>query len=307
MVPVYTFSQGIDDERRREIIFSGGIILFKRSGKLVALTEQVQEIATEIFSPHDPLTAHEKLDRSSYLSLVEDFQRKMTNSPDIKDAFGGILADLGVNNEFTGYSRFAFRIQPPASSYIDRNTATLGPHRDSWYSQDYAQTNWWTPWYPLDVGRSLRIYTKYWHAPMPNTSRGWDLDEFRQARADATKKNGSFEEVKNAYPPVEPKETIDRSAAMDFIMEPGDILNFSLAHLHEGPPNSTGVSRFSTDFRTIHAHDIHSGDLAPNIDSESTGSGLGDFRRLADDQALAEIVHSEDGQIANALQSGPMD
>lgn len=307
MVPVYTFSQGIDDERRREIIFGGGIILFKRFERLVALTERVQGVATEIFSPHDPLTAHEQLDRSSYLSRVEKFQRKMTNSPDIKDEFAGILADLGVNNALTGCSRFAFRIQPPAHSHIDRNTATLGPHRDSWYSQDYAQTNWWTPWYPLDVGRSLRIYTKYWHTPMPNTSHGWDLDEFRQARADVTEKNGSFEEVKNAYPPVQPKETLDGSEAMDFVMEPGDILNFSLAHLHEGPPNSSGISRFSTDFRTIHAHDIHSGSLAPNIDSESTGSGIGDFRRLADDQALAEIVQSENGQTADASRSGLID
>ena len=307
MVLVYTFSQGIDDERRRKIIFGGGIILFKRLEKLVALTERIQGVATEIFSPHDPLTAHEQLDRSSYLSRVENFQRKMTNCPDIKDAFAGILADLGVNNVLTGYSRFAFRIQPPADSHIDRNTATLGPHRDSWYSQDFAQTNWWTPWYPLDVGRSLRIYTKYWHTPMLNTSHGWDLDEFRQARADVIEKNGSFEEVINAYPPVLPKEALDGSDAMAFVMEPGDILNFSLAHLHEGPPNSSGISRFSTDFRTMHAHDIHRGNLAPNIDSESTGSGIGDFRRLADDQALAEIVRSEDGRTADVSRSGSID
>lgn len=170
MVPVYTFSEGIDDERRRKIIFSGGIILFKRLERLVALTERVQAFASEVFSPHDPLTAHERLDRPSYLSLVEQFQRGMTDSGDVKDAFAGILADVGVNNEFTGYSPFTFRIQPPATSHIDRNTAALGPHRDSWYNQDYAQTNWWTPWYPLDVGRTLRIHTKYWHTPIDRKS-----------------------------------------------------------------------------------------------------------------------------------------
>jgi hypothetical protein len=297
MVSVYTFSKGIEDERRREIIYNGGIILFKRLEGLVALTERVQLFAREIFSPHDPLSAHDVLDRAAYLEHVERFQRAMTNSADVKNSFADVLSALGVDNDATGYSRFAFRIQPPATSHIDRNTATLGPHRDSWYSQDYAQTNWWTPWYPLDVGRALRIHIKYWKSPLPNSSQGWNLNEFRQARSEVNARNGSFEELKSAYPPVEPLAPLDSGDAMEFVMEPGDILNFSLAHLHEGPPNITNVARFSTDFRTISAEDVVGRDLAPNIDSQSTGSAIKDFNRLSDDFALTDMVSALGGNV----------
>lgn len=290
MVPIYTFSKAIDDQKRREILFGGGIILFKRSARLIELTDRVRTFASQIFAPHDPLTAHEQLDRASYLERVERFQRNMTNGADIRRGFADVLSELGIDHDLTGTSRFAFRVQPPAASHIDRNTATLGPHRDCWYSQDYGQTNWWTPWYPLEAGRTLKIYTNYWNSPLSNTSKGWDLSEFRTARAQVTARNGSFEELKSAYPPVRPVERIDESGAMEFVMEPGDFLNFSLAQLHEGPPNSSNLARFSTDFRTMHVDDIEGDHLAPNIDSESTGRAIEDFHRLSDDRGLADIV-----------------
>jgi len=291
MVSVYTCSTGMPDEERRQIVYGGGLILFKNVEEVLELVPYIRELAEEAFSPHDPQIAHQSYDRQGYLERVEDFQRTVTNSPVVRDGFLSALSRLGVELDRSGFSRFTMRVQPPANSHIDRNTAALGAHRDSWYSQDFAQTNWWTPWYPLEKGRNLRFYPKYWLDPMPNSSEGWSLDEFRAARVRVTAAGGSFDEILDAYPPVRPERLLRDEEALDVMFEPGDLLNFSLAHLHQGPPNTTRLARFSTDFRTMHAHDVAEGLGAPNVDSKSTGSGIGDFKRLSDEKPLARLVH----------------
>jgi hypothetical protein len=290
MVAIYTFSGRIDDFRRRDIVFGGGIILFKRVPELLRLGEFVRSEARAVFEPWDPVRAHDHLDRDDYLARVEKFQRSMTNSPRVKHEFAGLLAGLGLDLKMTGCSRFTFRVQPPASSFIDRNTASLGVHRDSWYGRDFEQTNWWTPWTPLDQGRNLRIFHRNWTNPLPNSSEGWRLAEFRKARAEVTEQNGSFQKLLAAYPSVKPLEELRESEAIELIIEPGDLLNFSTAHLHQGPANATGLSRFSGDFRTIHADDVIAGRGAPNQDSKSTGSGIMDFKRLEDGRGLTDII-----------------
>lgn len=293
MVSIYTFTEGIEDELRRDIVFDGGIILFKGLSNLVALASYVQSFAEEVFSM-DPLTAHERMDRVTYLACVEQFQREMTGSDKVKRSFAEIFSSLGLDLKETGCSRFTFRVQPPESSHIDRNTAVIGPHRDSWYNANFAQTNWWTAWYPLALGRNLKFHTKYWNKPVSNTSRNWEIEEFRRVRAEITERNGTFEELLSAYPYIEPLDPIDEDEALEFVLEPGDLLNFSLAHLHDGPPNLTRHARFSSDFRTLNALDILSERGAPNIDSHSTGDATGDFQRLPDQRPLAEMISNPD-------------
>lgn len=290
MVAIYTLSGQMDDFRRREIVFGGGLILFKQVPELIQIGDFVRATAREVFAPYDPLCAHEHLDRDSYLASVENFQRSMTNSPRVKEAFAEIFKGLGVDLNVTGCSRVTVRVQPPQSSYLDRNTTALGVHRDSWYSQDYAQTNWWTPWFPMAQGRTLRFFHRNWTNPLPNSSEGWDLGEFRNARAEVSAKNGTFQELTEAYPPVQPVEEKESDDAIDLLLEPGDLLNFSLAHLHQGPANSTEISRFSTDIRTIHADDVICGRGAPNIDSKSTGSGITDFKILKTGRNLTDVI-----------------
>jgi hypothetical protein len=62
----------------------------------------------------------------------------------------------------------------------------------------------------------------------------------------------------------------------------GGIILFSGAHMHSTVQNSSGYTRFSIDFRTVHLDDVvaHSG--APNIDSECTGTTLRDHLRGSD-------------------------
>ncbi len=57
---------------------------------------------------------------------------------------------------------------------------------------------------------------------------------------------------------------------------------FSAAQLHSTVPNTSGRTRFSVDFRTVHLDDVTAGTGAPNVDSACTGTTMGDYLRATD-------------------------
>lgn len=62
---------------------------------------------------------------------------------------------------------------------------------------------------------------------------------------------------------------------------------FSGDQLHASIPNTSGVARYSVDFRTVDVTDLRTGRGAPGTDVAATGTSLGDFHRLTDGAALA--------------------
>ena len=75
------------------------------------------------------------------------------------------------------------------------------------------------------------------------------------------------------------------------ICEVGAAYQLSAAQLHSTVPNMAGVTRYSVDFRTVHLDDVRSRSGAPNIDSECTGTTMGDYLRATDFEHLpAEAI-----------------
>jgi ectoine hydroxylase-related dioxygenase (phytanoyl-CoA dioxygenase family) len=66
------------------------------------------------------------------------------------------------------------------------------------------------------------------------------------------------------------------------VPEPGGVLIFSGNQLHSTVPNTSDRTRFSIDFRTVHIDDVAEHRGAPNIDSECTGTTMGDYLRISD-------------------------
>ena len=55
---------------------------------------------------------------------------------------------------------------------------------------------------------------------------------------------------------------------------------FSSNHLHASVPNSSGVTRFSYDLRTINLDDVLADRGPRNVDNGATGTTMGDFLRV---------------------------
>jgi hypothetical protein len=79
-----------------------------------------------------------------------------------------------------------------------------------------------------------------------------------------------------------PQEEMRLDPQIRVVLPVGGILIFSGAQMHSTVPNTSGKTRFSIDFRTVHLDDVVSKSGAPNIDSACTGTSLGDFLRASD-------------------------
>jgi len=71
--------------------------------------------------------------------------------------------------------------------------------------------------------------------------------------------------------------------------------------MHSSIPNTSGLTRFSIDFRTVNIVDVRNGKGAPNADSHPRGTSLRDFRRCIDREAMPEeLALSVDPRIVDA-------
>ena len=83
---------------------------------------------------------------------------------------------------------------------------------------------------------------------------------------------------------------MDTTSELRLVIEPGDLLCFSGAHLHASVPNSTGVARFSVEVRTVDAGDVADDRGAPNVDGEAPRVAKDWFRHVDDGTPLTAVV-----------------
>lgn len=271
---------------RREILFSGGFVIFKQIKPIKALCDYTDQFARAYFSQYDPQIAHHHLSNDVYQKAVHDVQRAFTRDSKAKQLFYAALAFIGVDLRATYCDWFPLRIQPGTQKHLTSNTTGLAAHRDSWYANLFCQTNWWLPIYSMLAQHAVIFYPKYWDVPVANNSKDWDLHAFRAARQRVREAGGDLEALTKAYRHITPTESLDETDGVRFILEPGDILSFSLAHLHASALNDSDLARFSTELRTIHRENWLSGRGAKNIDGLSTGDSTEDFFNMHDGSPL---------------------
>ena len=232
----------------------------------------------------DPVRAQFEMNREDYLSRIATLHKRFREHEDAKRIFLAALEWVGVDLGRTCWDWLYLRALPSGGEYASGRAAKLGVHRDTWSSNVYSQTNWWAPIYPIAVGRTLAFYPAYWSRPLKNISGAWDLDEVRARR--------------RAGDPVslvpEPDEPVDAASEFRIVIEPGDLLCFSGAHLHAAVPNTTGLTRFSVEVRTVDAGDAALNVGAPNVDGEAPRTASGWFRGILDGKLLPEVMAARD-------------
>ncbi len=124
----------------------------------------------------------------------------------------------------------------------------------------------------------LAFHPKYWYTPIKNSSRAYNYAEWNAtSRKEAAKHIKSDTRVQ-----PKPEEEVELDPQLRPITEPGGVTIFSAAQLHSSVPNTSGKTRFSIDFRTVHLDDVVERRGAPNVDSECTGTTMGDYLRGSD-------------------------
>jgi hypothetical protein len=257
---VQVLSGPLDDERRGALVFGGDLLVFTSVPALVDLAALAGELIPDPPDPGD----------------IAPLQERFRKDPRVLGLVRVALQQVGVGLARTYWDPPRLRIVPPATG---RGVGTVGFHRDTWGSNLLAQTNWWLPLRPLTDERTIAFYPEYWSKPIANTSAEWDLAAIRERR----RAGMPLGDLPMVPVPTTPPST---ESELRMVLEPGDLLCFSGAHLHASVPNTSAGTRVSTELRTLNSDDLAHGRGAPDLDGGAPETQFGWFRSVLDGTPL---------------------
>jgi hypothetical protein len=275
------------DDARRRALYDGQLFVFSPTPSSLELVRLVREMAWAAFDPLDPESAQFHLPVEKYVEILTSLKPTFIHHPRCKELLPGILGDLGCDLAKTYFDVPRLRTAT-SGGYLTAGIAyAFHPHRDTWYSAPMCQINWWMPVYDIEPENAMALHLRYWARPVQNGSADYNYAEWnRQSRQSAA------QHIKtDTRKQPRPEELVELDPQVRLICPPGGIIVFSAAHLHSTVPNTSGRTRFSIDFRTVHLDDALEGPTALNVDSACTGTTMGDYLRAADLAHLpAELI-----------------
>jgi hypothetical protein len=294
MTTIYHDSSHDDDQRRREL-YDGQLYVYSPRESTQALCEHARQMCAEAFAPHHPQEAQHHLPVEQYASILASLKPSFIHHPESKRLIQLVLKDLSCDMD-----RIYFDVPRLRTATSDEYlTAGLGyafkPHRDTWYSPPMCQLNWWLPVFEIETNNCMAFHSNYWNRPVKNSSNEFNYQDWNQTgRKQAVKLI-----KKDTRRQSEALEALELEPDVRLVCEPGGLIIFSAAHLHSTVPNTSGLTRFSMDFRTVHMDEIQNRGGAVNIDSACTGTTMMDYLRGTD------LEHFSD-EIVNRYAKEPM-
>ena len=107
--------------------------------------------------------------------------------------------------------------------------------------------------------------------------------------------------LEDPRPLPKPTQPIELDPQIRLIVPPGGIILFAGAQMHSTVPNTSGLTRFSIDFRVVPHEDVAAKRGAPRVDEECTGTTMRDYLRATDLAHIPEsLISLYDDMTANA-------
>jgi hypothetical protein len=279
------FDPNLSDEERRQELYRGQLFIYSATKSSRELCQFAQELVRRAFAPHDPQEAQYALPVERYVEILAVLKPQFIHHPTCKELIRGIFTELGCDTSLTYFDVPRLRTMTHGDYLTAGLAYAFHPHRDTWFSAPPSQLNWWLPVYDIGPNNTIALHPKYWNQPLRNSSRDYNYYKWNQeSRREAAK------QVKNdTRKQPQPLEPVELDSQLRPVCEVGGIIIFSGACLHSTVPNTSGRTRFSIDFRTVHLDDVMARRGAPNIDSACTGTTLRDFLRGSDYMRLPAV------------------
>jgi len=277
-----------DDAQRRAALYDGALIVYSPRPSTLALCRLAQELAETAFAPHDPRQAQHHLPVEQFNAILAQLKPNFIHHPKAKSCIQAMLRDLGCELEKIYFD--VPRLRTMASGdYMRAGLAyQFHPHRDTWFSAPFSQINWWLPVYEIRPDNAMAFHPRYWREAVRNSSNEYDYDRWNQEGRKLAAQQIKVETRKQP----QSLDGIEAEPDIRLVCPVGGVILFSAAQLHSTVDNTSGVTRFSIDFRTVNADDVAADRGAPNQDSACTGTTLGDYLRGTD------FAHLPDAWIA---------
>lgn len=244
---------GTTPGRLSETLFDGALIVFHGLRPVARLVDRVRAILAKTFETEEPALAERHLSAATFRRLAMQARESVATDATVAQHWWDTLAVIGYRREATWLDRIRLRVVPSRDDIDHQRLQTVPPHRDTWGSGIMAQVNWWLPLYPLAESSTMLLWPDVFRHPIANNSGEWSFEAFR---------NGG----ENGYPllPVACRRPIQ--PLVPVLIEPGQLLGFSAAHLHAGVSDASGRTRFGIDTRSVWEPDRSAGRGAPNVD-----------------------------------------
>jgi Phytanoyl-CoA dioxygenase (PhyH) len=280
------FDSIVSDETRRERLYNGQLFLFSPRPSMLALCEFAREMLEEAFAPLHPTQAQFDLSVEEFVAIAAPLKPKFIHHPKSKQLVQKVLEEYGYDLEKTYFD-------VPRLKIITHNaylTAGVGypfhPHRDTWYCAPQSQVNWWLPVYEFESESAMAFHPRYWNEPVRNSSSNFNYYEYNSTG----RKNAAQYIKADTRNQPRPQDIVEIDPHLRLVCDVGGVILFSGAQMHSTVPNTSGRTRFSIDFRTIHLDDVLAQRGAPNLDAAPTGTALRDFMRGTDLSRIPEEV-----------------
>jgi hypothetical protein len=298
---IYIDSKMGDDARRQEI-YRGSIFTISPSPSALKLCQLAAELIHEAFGGLDPVRVHEKLPAEECAKILAVLKPKFIHHPKSKELVIAMLRESGCNLEKTYFDVPRLRTAFPGD-YLKSGVAyAFHPHRDTWYSAPLFQINWWMPAFELNAENCMAIHPGYWAKPIKNGSSTYNYHKWNlESRHNAAQHIKADTRVQ-----PRPEEPVELEPQLRLVANVGGAYVFSAAQLHSTVPNTSNITRYSIDFRTVHLADVMGRIGAPNVDSACTGTTIGDYLKGTDlshlpPQAMAMYLDGTEVQYAQPV------
>jgi hypothetical protein len=282
-----TFDAAVSDDERRRRLYAGELFVYSPTPSSKAFVELAARLCEEAFGPLDPATAQYHLPVERYATILGELKPRFIHHPESRRLLAGVLADLGCALDQVYFDVPRMR-SSTSDSYLTTGIAyAWHPHRDTWYSAPPCQLNWWTPIYPIESANAMAFHPRYYNRPVKNTSRAYNYYEWNEQHRGAHVARYVKEDPR---PLPRASEPLELDPQIRLVVPPGALILFSGAQLHSSVPNTSGKTRFSIDFRTVHRGDAAARRGAARCDEDCTGTTMRDYRRASDLQPMPEEI-----------------
>jgi hypothetical protein len=274
----------LSDDARRLRLYQGEVFVYTPRPSTTAFVEFTRDLVRDAFGSLDPETAQYQLPVEEYAALLAELKPAFIHHPRCKELIRDLLVDFGCDPEKTYFDVPRLRTST-SDDYLTSGIAyAFHPHRDTWYSAPFCQLNWWMPVFDIVPENGMAFHPKYFSTAVRNSSAGYDYYQWNaKNRANAATHIKSDTRIQ-----PKPEEQIELFPQTRVVAPSGGMLIFSAAQLHSSVPNTSGRTRFSIDFRTVHLDDVLGHTGAPNVDSACTGTTMRDYLRCTDHARIAE-------------------
>jgi hypothetical protein len=283
------------DDRKRAAVYAGDVVVTSPLPAALGLVTRARELLEEAFAPHHPTEAQYHMSVDEYAAVLARVKPAFIHDPACKRLIPQLIAELGGDPSRVYFDVPRMR-SATAHEYLTTGIAyAFHPHRDTWYSAPQAQINWWFPIYEIEPNNGMAFYPRYFGQGLENSSETYNYYRWnRDNRAVAAKQVGTDTRVQPRLTGV-----VDLEPEIRIVAPVGGVMMFSGQQLHATVPNTTEVTRFSIDFRTVHRGDLENGQGAKNVDSHCTGTSMRDFLSCLDLSRLpAELIARYDDDSA---------